>query len=52
VAREGTLVRVELNCGFNLAALITRQACDEMALKSGDRIMALVKAPNIHLIPL
>ena len=52
LAREGALVRVELNCGFNLAALITRQACDEMALKSGDRIMALVKAPNIHLIPL
>lgn len=52
LAREGALVRVELNCGFNLSALITKQACDEMALKSGDRIMALVKAPNIHLIPL
>jgi molybdate transport system ATP-binding protein len=52
LAREGALVRVELNCGFNLTALITKQACEEMALKSGDRVMALVKAPNLHLIPL
>jgi len=51
VTREGTLMRVELDCGFPLAALLTRQACEELALKPGDHAVALVKAPNIHLIP-
>jgi molybdate transport system ATP-binding protein len=50
VTREGTLMRVELDCGFSLAALLTRQACEELALKPGDQVVALVKAPNIHLI--
>jgi molybdate transport system ATP-binding protein len=48
---EGPLVRVELDCGFTLIALLTRQAGDEMGLKPGDRVVALVKAPHIHLIP-
>jgi molybdate transport system ATP-binding protein len=51
LTREGPLMRVELSCGFNLTALLTKQACEEMALKSGDAVMALVKAPHIHLIP-
>jgi molybdenum ABC transporter ATP-binding protein len=50
LTREGALMRVELDCGFPLAALLTRQACDELTLKPGDRVMALVKAPNVHLI--
>jgi molybdate transport system ATP-binding protein len=48
---EGSLMRVELNCGFPLIALLTKQACEEMALRADDRVIALVKAPNIHLIP-
>lgn len=51
LTREGPLMRVELSCGFTLTALLTKQACEEMALKSGDHVMALVKAPNLHLIP-
>jgi molybdate transport system ATP-binding protein len=51
VTREGALMRVELDCGFRLSALLTRQACEELALQGGDRVTALVKAPNIHLIP-
>ena len=47
---EGSLVRVELDCGFPLTVLLTRNACDELALKTGDAIHALIKAPNIHLI--
>jgi molybdate transport system ATP-binding protein len=47
---EGPLVRVELDCGFPLTALLTKQACEELALKKGDRVLALVKAPNVHLI--
>ena len=50
VNREGPLMRVELNCGFPLTALLTKQACAEMQLKAGDPVMALVKAPDIHLI--
>jgi molybdopterin-binding protein len=50
VAREGPLMRVEMDCGFRLAALLTKQACEELALTAGDRALALVKAPDIHLI--
>ena len=49
--REGAMIRVELDCGFPLAALLTKQACEELALKPEDRVFALVKAPNVHLIP-
>ena len=48
---ESPLMRVELNCGFTLTALVTKQSCEEMALKLGDPVVALVKAPRIHLIP-
>jgi molybdate transport system ATP-binding protein len=48
---EGPMVRVELDCGFLLAAILTKQACEELALKKGDRVLALVKAPSVHLIP-
>jgi len=51
LTREGPLMRVELSCGFNLTALLTKRACEEMLLKSGDQVVALVKAPHIHLIP-
>lgn len=48
---EGPLVRVGLDCGFELSALITRPAADELRLQPGDRITAGVKTPAIHLIP-
>jgi molybdate transport system ATP-binding protein len=51
VAREGALMRIDLDCGFPLTALLTRQACEELGLQTGDRVVALVKAPNVHLIP-
>jgi molybdate transport system ATP-binding protein len=51
VTSGGPLMRVELDCGFPLLALLTKQACEELALKPGDRVVALVKAPHIHLIP-
>lgn len=49
--QEGPLVRVELDCGFALAALLTKQSCEEMGLTAGMSVTALVKAPHIHLIP-
>ena len=47
---EGPLVRVGLNCGFDLTALVTRPACTELKLQIGDRVTANLKAPAIHLI--
>ena len=49
--REGPLVRVGLDCGFSLTALVTQQACEEMGLQKDEVVTALVKAPAIHLIP-
>jgi molybdate transport system ATP-binding protein len=51
LVREGPLVRITLDCGFHLTALITNQACLAMELREGDRVLALVKAPAIQLIP-
>lgn len=51
LSRDGPLMRVEIECGFRLAALLTRQACAELGLQPGDRVVALVKAPHLHLIP-
>jgi molybdate transport system ATP-binding protein len=47
--REGSMVRVGLDCGFPLKALITNQACQEMGLQEGGKVMALLKAPAVHL---
>jgi molybdate transport system ATP-binding protein len=47
---EGPLMRVELDCGFALTALLTKQACEELALQPGDPVIALVKAPHLHVI--
>jgi len=48
---EGALVRVELDAGFPLFALITRPASAELELHKGGMITALIKAPAIHLVP-
>ncbi len=48
---EGPLVRVHLDCGFALTALVTRPAWEELGLREGERVLALIKAPAIHLIP-
>jgi molybdate transport system ATP-binding protein len=51
LAREGPLMRVSLDCGFPLTALLTRPACEELALHEGVQLVALVKAQQVHLIP-
>jgi len=47
---EAATVRVELDCGFPLTALLTRQAVVELELAPGSEVTALVKAPSVHLI--
>ena len=51
IMAAGPTLRIELDCGFPLVAVLTRQSADELGLAVGDRLGALVKAPNIHLIP-
>lgn len=46
---EGPLARVEIDCGIPLVATITAQSAEEMALKSGDRVWAVVKTTAVHL---
>ena len=48
---QGLLVRVVVDCGFPLVALVTRASAREMALKEGSRVTAAFKASAVHLIP-
>jgi molybdate transport system ATP-binding protein len=51
VQPEGGVVRVTVDCGFSLSALITRPACDELRLTEDSTVTAVVKATAVHLIP-
>jgi molybdate transport system ATP-binding protein len=44
-------MRIELDCGFPLISILTKPACAEMELREGAPVLALVKAPQIHLVP-
>ena len=48
---EGPLIRVGLDCGFELTALITRPANEDLQLQVGNSVTVMIKAPAIHLIP-
>jgi tungstate transport system ATP-binding protein len=47
----GPQVRVELDAGFPLVALITKQSREDLALSEGSRVTATFKAMAVHLIP-
>jgi len=51
IESEGPIERVTVDCGFPIAALITRQAREEMALVEGAPVIAAIKATAIHLVP-
>lgn len=51
ISLEGALARVTIDCGLTLAATITRPACEELGLHSGDEVYALIKATAIHVVP-
>jgi molybdopterin-binding protein len=48
---EGGVVRVTVDCGFSLSALITKPAYDELCITEDSAITAVVKATAVHLIP-
>ncbi len=48
---EGSpLMQIALDAGFPLTALITRPSFQELELNVGSTVLALIKAPSIHLI--
>jgi len=52
VTPSGPLVRVSVDCGVPLVALVTRASADEMGLAVGRPVVATFKASAAHLIPL
>ncbi len=44
-------VRVELDCGFPLAAFVTKRSLEELGLDVGDEAWASFKATAVHVIP-
>lgn len=47
---EGALVRVDLDVGFALSAYVTRPSLQELDLRLGSRLSAVVKSPAVHLV--
>ena len=50
ITPEGAMLRVGLDCGFDLTALITRPASEQLGVQEGQTVTALIKAPSIHLV--
>ena len=50
VVLVGSLVHVEVDCGFSLLALVTKKSTEELKLKSGSQIYAGFKASAVHVI--
>jgi tungstate transport system ATP-binding protein len=48
---SGPLVRVVVDCGTPVVALITRSSANEMKLLEGQLVTASFKATAVHLIP-
>jgi molybdate transport system ATP-binding protein len=47
---EGAAIRVNLDCGFPLTALVTRPAAEQLGLANGQSVCASIKASAIHLV--
>ncbi|HLH31569.1 MAG TPA: ABC transporter ATP-binding protein [Terriglobia bacterium] len=47
----GVLTKVIIDVGFELIALVTRQAIADLSLQKGSEIFAVFKASAVHLIP-
>jgi tungstate transport system ATP-binding protein len=47
---QGPLVRVQVDCGFPLVALVTRASARELDLNEGRAVTAAFKASAVHLI--
>ncbi len=50
IAAAGALVRVTVDCGFLLSAVVTRSALSDLQVATGKPIIAAIKASGVHLI--
>jgi len=51
IVPAGVLTKVIVDVGFELVALVTRQAVSDLELVKGSTIFAVFKASAVHLIP-
>jgi molybdate transport system ATP-binding protein len=51
IAHVGSLMKVVVDVGFEIVALVTRQAVTDMALQQGAEVGVVFKASAVHLIP-
>jgi molybdate transport system ATP-binding protein len=51
ITPTGPLMQVVLDVGFRLVAFVTNQAVEELTLKGREKVVAVIKAPAIRLIP-
>jgi molybdate transport system ATP-binding protein len=51
LVHEGPLVRVTVDCGIRLVALVTRSGAEQLALAVGVPVAALIKAQAVRLVP-
>jgi molybdopterin-binding protein len=47
----GSLMKVVVDVGFEIVALVTRQAVSDMSLVQGAEVSVVFKASAVHLIP-
>jgi len=50
IAPAGILMKVTVDVGFTLVALVTRQAVEDLSLTPGAEVFAVFKASAVHLI--
>ena len=48
---QGPFIRVLIDCGIVLVALITRRSCTELGFSVGSTVTASIKATAIHILP-
>lgn len=48
---EGPLVRITVDCGLMLVALVTRASAERLRLAPGQPVSAAVKAPSVRVVP-
>jgi molybdopterin-binding protein len=51
ISPTGSLVRVVVDVGFEMVALVTHQSLTDMNLEQGAEVSVVFKASAVHLIP-
>ena len=51
ITSTGAIGRVEVDCGVDVVAQVTRRSIEEMALAAGSEVIVSFKATAVHLIP-